>query len=85
MFLFWRLTEQNLSFLLQCIKSGILCVSHEDLVKLINLKNASVSAAKAPLLPLSLRARFALLDDEDGALVDKSTNELVPGHGLSEN
>jgi SNF2 family DNA or RNA helicase len=84
----YRLNGQNVSvlatdrtklvFLLQCIKFGVLCASNEDLVKLVNLKNAAVSPAKAPLLPLSLRARFALLDDEDGALVDKSTNELVP-------
>jgi hypothetical protein len=86
--LVYRLNGQNVSvlatdrtkliFLLRCIKLGFLRVSNEDLVKLINLKNAAVSPAKAPLLPLSLRARFALLDDEDGALVDKSTNELVP-------
>jgi hypothetical protein len=86
--LVYRLNGQNVSvlatdrtkliFLLRYIKLGFLRVSNEDLVKLINLKNAAVSPAKAPLLPLSLRARFALLDDEDGALVDKSTNELVP-------
>ncbi|MFZ8854517.1 MAG: hypothetical protein ACO2PL_20780 [Armatimonadota bacterium] len=86
--LVYRLNSQNISvlatdrtklvFLLRCIRSGLLRVSNEDLVKLVNLKNAAVIPAKAPLLPLSLRARFALLNDEDGALVDKSTNELVP-------
>jgi hypothetical protein len=62
--LVYRLNGQNVSvlatdrtkliFLLRCIKLGFLRVSNEDLVKLINLKNAAVSPAKAPLLPLSL-------------------------------
>jgi hypothetical protein len=86
--LVYRLNGQNISvlatdrtklvFLLRCIKLGFLRVSNEDLAKLISLKNASISPEKAPLLPLSLRARFALLDDEDGTLVDKSTREVVP-------
>ena len=70
--------KTKLSFLLRYIRSGFLFVSNEDLVKLMNLKTAAIGAEKAPLLPLSLRARFALLDDEDAALVEKTSNEIVP-------
>ena len=83
----YRLNGQNiallatdrtkLAFLLRYIRFGFLFVQNEDLIKLVNLKTAAVGIAKAPLLPLSLRARFALLDDEDGMLVDKTSNEVV--------
>ena len=71
-------TDRTLSLLLKYIRLGFLFVSKDDFIKLINLKKAAVGIAKAPLLPLSLRARFALLDDEDAALIEKSSNEVVP-------
>jgi len=83
----YRLNGQNvallatdrtkLSLLLRYVRSGFLSVSSEDLIKLTNLKTIASGTAKAPLLPLSLRARFALLDDEDATLIEKNSNEVV--------